>query len=512
MRKTFFTILYFSLFSISHLVSQNNFLDLSYCDDGSCEFQFDEFFTFVEHMSIDSLDNIYAGVTFEGTIDQVLIKIKPNGQIDNTFGVEGIFKEAGHKAYQKDNYIYSILRDFDETSINILDLELNFITRFVHVGESIINHMYFNGEYFIGSTTEGILFKYNRDGFLDKDFAEQGLYDLEIEVLNIGFGVDGYSTSSTNDIHYSFLSNNINQIPHSQILQLNNEGTLINTIELMPSPNFDPDFHMNLNFISTVELSANDNILVGLEHETYEQKMQSEYFKLNSLGQLVQDFGNEGSMLIPIPPDSLIPTNVLSTLTTQLVGELKSENLIFSYSNHEYYLDEEQPWAITTAIFIMTPEGSLQSEFGNAGFLDFDILPAASININNIITNKDHVYIISKAELSTNTFNITKLNLADLGNPVSNTHKTITAKQSISLQPNPSTTAINLLYTGPTLQNALLQIHNSNGQLVEVLKPEYLHLGKKVQINTNTFPTGNYIMTLFHDGHFRCQGQFSVLK
>ena len=119
MKKNIFKIMLLSLVAMNPLVSQSNYFDLSYCDDGSCTIQLDKFFSVIGQMSMDSLDNIYVGLTNEGSLNQELLKINPDGQIDESFGQEGRFAVPDHGVFQKDNYIYSMKTASDNSIINI---------------------------------------------------------------------------------------------------------------------------------------------------------------------------------------------------------------------------------------------------------------------------------------------------------------------------------------------------------------------------------------------------------
>ena len=276
------------------------------------------------------------------------------------------------------------------------------------------------------------------------------------------------------------------------VFQIDNDGTLLSTIELFPPIDFDYNFYFGVNFISAATPSNLDNFLIGIEHETIES-WHSQYLKLDKQGEPIEAFGTDGSMFLPIPPDFQ---------TTHLICELSSENLVFMHSDHDWWFQEDQPWREIKGLFVMNPQGSQHPDFGTDGYLDLGDLPASFVPKVSKSQDKDHIYIISSAGRSSTTFHITKLNLEDLpSTPITtSTENNVRESASISLYPNPSSTTTHLLYSGSSLNDALLQVQDPFGQII-IEKKVTLRNGSSIEINTDVLSNGLYLISLSDSRH-----------
>ena len=93
---------------------------------------------------------------------------------------------------------------------------------------------------------------------------------------------------------------------------------------------------------------------------------------------------------------------------------------------------------------------------------------------------------------------ITKLNLEDLpGTPIVTDTKNVEPENhTITLSPNPAASTTNLLYTGPTLTTARLELLDTYGQIVREMNLNHLNDNASIQIETQNITNGLYFVSL----------------
>ena len=442
-------------------------------------------------MSFDSLDNLYLTISNRGE-DTYLLRLNSEGKIDSTFGDNGTFEETNFNTYQRNNYVFSLQVIDDGTIINLYDIELNLIRRFILPDIATIDNLNFNGDKLIGKTLNGIVFQYNNDGTLDGNFADNGLIDFGTLVSDQG--LDGYSFTDTNGLHY-FNRASLPSTFELEFVTVDKTGDNLDKIAIPYNDDTSVSDYF-LSFTSQIHQSQSGDLLIEAQHLLIDfSQIVTEIIKTKRQGNIIQEFGDEGYILTP--PLENTSQQAFSGFTT-LIGELSSENLVFEHGINNSLAPDISTTSSTTALFVLSPQGELHPDFGTDGFFDLTVTPAPSRYITIKDPKRDHIYISSSINPTSSILHITKLNLEDLpGTPIVTDTKNVQPEnQSISLSPNPTANATNLLYTGPSLSTARLHVLDTYGQIVKEIKLSQLSNNASVEIITSDIYSGIYLVRL----------------
>ena len=492
MTNQFYCILLSYILVSPILLAQNNFLDLSYCETGTCTIMLPSDYSQVDYMELDSLDNLYLTISNLGE-DPYLLKVTKEGLVDTSFGNGGRFEEGNFTPYQKDNFIFTLFLVGEGTRINLYDLDLNLIQDFNIPEEVCFENVTFDGDKRFGYTRLQTLFQFNRNGTLDESFGTGGLHQF-----NITFspnGLDAYSFTDEDGVHFLHRSNSTGLQDFAFSTIDKNGDNQANFIIPFAADIEASDFFSR--FLSRIHPGNGDNLFLEGHHFLSDlTSISSEIVKTDLRGNKVLNFGEQGSIFPPLSPES---SNILFTI---ILGELDSGNLILAHSTLPVFqIFSSNLITRIASIFAVTPEGELLPEFGSAGFLIFPLIPGQTKYYSIKDPKDDIIYLTSSESPSASTLHITKLNLDGLpGTSVSNSTNIDQEDQSISLYPNPTANATSLLYTGPTLSNAVLQVLDPHGPIAKEIKMDQLHDKTTLEIETHDLANGPYIINLSIDG------------
>ena len=98
---------FFLLLVSSSVVAQDDYVDLDFGDSGSTKLIYTKSSGSHPSTSFDSLGNIYVSFSSNSSAQRALIKVKPDGQLDSTFGINGLMDSLRNDHFQKDNFILS---------------------------------------------------------------------------------------------------------------------------------------------------------------------------------------------------------------------------------------------------------------------------------------------------------------------------------------------------------------------------------------------------------------------
>ena len=475
--SSFHKIVYLSLlFVLTSITShaQNNFLDLSFCETGTCALDLDIEDVFPIHISFDSLENIY--ITSKGKLnDNYLTKLNKDGTFDVNFGENGLHIDEGYISYQKDNYIFA-LRDVDMTTlINIYDLEYNFIQRYILDGSAHQSQLHFDGDNLIGSTVNGSIFQFNSDGTLDQDFATNGLFSIELPF--IWFGQEGYIHTDKDGNHLCVRTDPDDE--DRRFFMLSKTGEEIWNHQMPLNVNNPSSSFPILRFSLPIE----DGLLFTIEGFSTPNRISKYTFD----GFLDTDFGTNGQLQIQQTFDSdgdKLP-----------IGYIDKDHMIIIRSNHQ-----GEAFNTVDSVFVMNNQGILNTNFGIDGHLDMELITGQAAAIGHA-PQTNEFYLASRTDFGLTGFFLTKFNLDDLVNNPSSTDTPLDTKPPILLYPNPNTSGLTqMLYRGPTVHNAEILTQNINGRIISQEKVPSLVADQAFDLKTADLSNGIYLISIHGEG------------
>ena len=485
--------------SIQMSYGQNTYVDRNFGVDGTVTLEnspLDLYFT----QGLDSLDNMYITHYRLDTIDYIykfnLIKLDKSGQIiDNKIPNE--LKENNASFLIRNNRMVSLIYLAGSSIVKIFDLDYNYIGQMISPGYTTPTPLE-NGQ--AEGLTNNIYYRYNPDGFLDKTFSEDGLFDV---IKDSGLGENSTITNWLRDegksiIFTGYTQSSVDSLYYPFTLKLKENGS--------PDRNYGNEsikiHEINMNNHSFAyatlvhKLQDNNLLLSGLHYDTL-SNLNNYIAKIDQDGELIQNFGDNGvRSTLPTEGDS---TN--SNHTNVYVGELSNGSLLMkttAYNEEERTLEE---------YFVLYNENGYQeSNFGTNSKLETTAFKG-EIFQSQVLAN-DNLYIIktdsvynpspySTLNASTNATHITKLSTSQLlaYDPLS-----APDFSTYLLYPNPTSSTSIIRYNGPTLENISYRIHNLKGQLVKEKVIPILYNYSEIPIDMKDTDNGIYYLQIHDEG------------
>ncbi|ESU26305.1 hypothetical protein FLJC2902T_27860 [Flavobacterium limnosediminis JC2902] len=319
---TVFLVVFLSVFEIA--VAQDGTLDEAFGVHGSVFPTFGGYMSDLNALKIDSDDKIItAGGVFSqsGYYQFALVRYKPDGSLDETFGVGG-----------------KVISDFPRTTF----LKTMLMQSDGKLVVGAYNSEYSNGDYF----RDSFLIRYNTDGTLDTGFGNDGIVIISsntiLNTISLVQQLDGkivvyrYSNSGFQLIRYNpngtldsdFQTSDVLGNPYEGVLALQPDGKII--------------------LAGSIEVTnGSDNMII----------------RYNSNGTLDTTFGTNGEMRFNVDDNDQITS----------VKILPNGKMLFC--GKSYHNESEYELSYTHTLLQVLPNGTFDPNFGKRGIL---ILPIAS--------------------------------------------------------------------------------------------------------------------------------------
>ena len=479
------------LLVIHSLNGQAYLIDRSYGFDGTCHILSNiDLHQSTREMTIDSAGNIYVGFQYDvsGSLSHLLTKIEPIGRVDNSFGTLGIVTDSIH--FHKEGYLFNavVLSD-DSTIIKIFGQNLKLIARYIIPGivTSQQEIRFDPSGYFIGSINEGIVFKLLSSGSLDQSFGNGGLQDFKNIFSEEEVQECYYEYTKENGSHICSVKTNL----HHYVVELDNDGAVLRSNVISAYLNsIGPTFVQKE--IIRVTPMPHDRLLIYAKGKVLEN-ISFDYFMfvLDADLEIENEFGDNGIFQFPFGFQSRIPIggltngNILSKDPTQVIS---STEISFC------------------KISLVNRSGELREDINS--FNQIAIRDAYAENNSAILVDKNDFYVLS-FESNQPGAHVTKFTL---DNATTSTIDTDNINAMLKLFPNPASSQVNLLYTGPTLQNALLQIYDAKGQMVKLESIDILDYYKTLIIDTQDLSSGQYQVQISQSGSLISSQKLIITK
>ena len=463
------------------------YIDLNYGDQGSIKILDRIAYPGLTDISYDSLDNIYISFRFNDNGKHSLIKVNREGTIDSGFQNSPLIQESEDQYFQRDNYIYFVKVIGGSTVVNIYDLNLNLVKeyRLAEVAEFKNLHYYRSG-YFVG-VTENFVFRYLPDGTLDTSFGTDGLIDINALIGEYEWGTNRYEfQNESGDYYLTFIR--VGPSSSYNLVRIDKDGQYLNTFNIAAtysSLDNAPDL-VDHKIFSVTPIQNGKILIAGTGWNANFNTNRFYFLVVNQDFSLDTSYGVDGMTMLP------------SGFETRYVAGAFSNNQALLRTGT--YDDSE-----IETIAIIDKGGSLRYDLSDKGFLNLDIKENAySFRILSI-DNDIYVLHLSFADKQ---IVLTKLNLDNIL-----VNKNLTAiVAETQLSPNPTSSLTNLLYTGPTLKNALLHIYSTTGELIREQNIEILTQNQTIEISTANITEGHYIVTLIHNGQIISSSKMTIVK
>ncbi|MEZ4874480.1 MAG: T9SS type A sorting domain-containing protein [Flavobacteriaceae bacterium] len=313
--KKLFLIVFAFLYTFSY--SQDGSFDISFGDNGRTQFTYNNNYKFYTCNQLSDDSYFTFGKHVEaGNYSLVIHKILNDGNIDTSFGVDGIVVIPWDS---QDNPFKSITVNNDKTLL-LKNKQYHLTINRIDSNGSLDNSFGNNGELtpFPSSTygsmtileSEKILaatsintntFSIRRflaDGELDLGFGNNGEITISLSNL-INFEIVDIKETIDNKILVSLIIYNYPELDENYILKINPNGELDTSFGSSGIFTVPIEFIAEFtNYSSRINLFENGEILVStyiVNH--YNEFYYTKYRKLNSQGVLIPSFGNGGSFL-----------------------------------------------------------------------------------------------------------------------------------------------------------------------------------------------------------------------
>ena len=475
------TIIIFSLFTtISY--GQNEYIDRSFGDNGTVSFDHDFLETY-SILGLDSLDNIYISHREVDLVTDIttnkLIKLDNSGEI--IYSDRLIDNQDSTSVLRMENSILIRNSLIAESSfIYTHDLNFNLLNRFIipaNVIYSTLTPSSDGGLEGLASSLHNTFFKFGSDGFLDKNFGEDGLIRSEI---------------NTSNLHHYFI--NSTRLKDKSILL---SGYIIDTISgYKPcSKLYSRDGHHILDYEADIIAHPNtteENYYFGYAYNSFQSKdenlliqgyYQDSLFNFNAYltkldinGFIKTNFADNGYLLEnPNPGD----TSMIKDYCF-FIGQFSNGDLM-----HGCALRDQQRQIYSNYLTLFNENGIKENDFGINGQLSLDSYKGQQFNFYSFFNNQlfivksdtiQYIDALGNLNIENTATHITRLNTAKLldYNPLSPPDAS-----DFNLFPNPTTNRTLIEYNGPNLENISLRIHNLSGQLIiEKIIPSLLNYGQ----------------------------------
>ena len=468
---------YFLLLLSGTLVAQDEYVDLSFGEGGSTNLIYTNYYGPHPSTSFDSLGNIYLSFLNNSSDLQALLKIKPDGNIDSTFGINGALDSLRYYHFQKDNYIISRKGIGGSTIICAHDLNMNFLDRFVVPGNlDLINFRYDSAGYLIGHIRGGTMFKYKNGASLDSTFGNDGILEFNTipGIENSSFYWDGYRDTDTDGNHILRIEFN-NEVGNRNAMTaiLDSIGQIKKTLFI----NDISPIHINLD----KQYLSNDHIIISGYRNLVDYLL-----KTTTDGEPVTEFGVNGRIEYKNASDDVKNKEVF-------IGEFSNGQILSATEYNGVYEN----------IFLMNQKGEYATEYGNDGYID--LITRFNV-VRDIDIYNDEIYVVHRDSVVQSNFYLSRMKLGN----VSTTGTELEAKtSSITLQPNPASSQILLHYTGQPVPDGRILIYDVRGQLVKSIS-RYIYSETEINIDISDLQEGTYFITLMQEGHIITHEQLII--
>lgn len=469
---------YILLLISSSLVAQDDYVDLDFGDNGSTKLIYTNASGSHPSTSFDSLGNIYVSFRSNSNAQRALLKIKPTGELDSTFGVNGIMDSLRNDHFQKDNFIISKKGIGGSTIIYAHDLTMNLLDKFIIPGiVDIINFRYDSSGYLVGHIRGGTMFKYKNGAGLDNTFGNDGIFEFNTipRLENSSLYWDGYRDTDSEGNHILRIEfNNAVGNRNAMTAILDSLGQIKETIFI---DDISP-IHINLD---QQHLSQDHIIISGYRN------LADYLLKTTTDGELVTEFGNNGRI------DFLNASE-----------DVKNKEIFIGEFSNGQILSATKYINVYQNIFLMNQKGKYQTEYGDDAYID---LTSRFNVVRDIDIYNDEIYVVHRDSVVKSDFYLSKMNLDN----ISTTKKDIEAKTGqILLHPNPANNHTLLKYNGHPISNCSILIYDTGGQLVKSIR-RHLSNETLTNIDTSDLAAGLYNINIVQEGHIIVSDQLVIV-
>ncbi len=463
------------------------YIDTNYGDQGSVQILERNISPRSTYISNDSLGNIYISLQLIDNNTYSLIKINSEGTIDLSFQNSPLIRESEVQYFQKDNYIYYFQNEGVSTIVNIYDLNLNLVQEYRLADAAEFENLHYQPSGYFTGVTENFIFRYLPDGTLDTSFGINGLIDINNLLGESEWGFNRYEfLTDSGDMYVTFFGSGLSN--YYNLIRFDENGQRLTTFNLTSvygSLDNIPGIVDHKIFSAT--LLKNGKVLIaGTGWEPSFNRNRFYYLVVNQDLSLDRSYGEDGISMLPAGFE-----------TRYVAGAFPNNQTVLRTGTYD---DSPIP-----TIAVIDENGRLRYDLSLQGFLNLDIKENA--HSFRILPLDKNIYALT-INYTIREVVLTKLNFDNL----IATENITPQLANTQLSPNPTSSLTNLLYTGPTLKDALLHIYSTTGELISEQNINILSSQQPIEITTSKMTEGHYIVTLVHEGQLISSSKMTVIK
>ncbi|MBK8242021.1 MAG: hypothetical protein IPK88_01235 [Saprospiraceae bacterium] len=498
-------------FYISHANAQSGTLDLSFGVDGFVITNYGKRTDIANGMVIqpDGKILVVGGTSTNGSSpDFAMSRYNPNGTLDNSFGVGGIFLKSINSPnqitkavnLQKDGKIIVGLENSNlerylsngkiDSSFGIYGtvipkFQKNIISSYLSTiitqsDEKIIT---------VGSARDSqfnwiVLNRYNSNGSLDSSFGTNGILITNIRAYSLAYSVDLQIDR---------------KIIISGVDMVNNKSTIL-IMRFRTDGNLDSSFGIN-GILSTsigtkrdadytIKVQTDGYIVIAGNSENESEPLYIALLRINSNGSIDSTFGTNGIIKTLVSPKQ---NTLLRSMTIQKDGKILVSGVSFISPNFVLFLQR------------FNNSGTIDSSFGVNGtaalFNNSLVLNPTSLALQN-----DGKIVLSGNQTPPSSPSSYDIFVLRLNNTITGLNEESKQLLELCAAPNPfhSTSSIDLKHT---LENGTLIFYNMYGIKVKTIKNIS---GKTLTIQRDQLSSGIYHIQLFEKNMFIAEGKILI--
>ena len=476
------TISLYFLFG-SFLFSQSEYLDRGFGDDGIFHFDIEDENYSIFYILTDSESNLYSELSIGGNNPKArLYKITSEGILDNSFAEEGYLEVDLETEERSQFYVFNDqlieLIPFAST-VRVYNLDGLLDSEF-----SVPEQAQSYSSLIINSSNNLILFnnksiaEYDLQGNRITSFGENGAVSVHSEDPLDSMNLTSVFQRKDNSYILSSHSNPYNENQNSIVQKLNSNGQV--------DENFgDNGTFSSNNLYTSYGINEHPNGDLYLNTWSFTQDTSCVWnfnyslFSLSPQGELREDFGIDGFLNDLAICEELIPI---------APSTLLSNNLILD-AGWRYVNPDQDTIQLETSIKLYYEDGSPVSSFGENGILVTDF-EENTVGWALATDHRDNIYIGyvddvlsqgSIAKLDSKKFGFTGSSLQD---------------DNFILKNNPSHGDFSLQYTGSRIEDVNIQLFDILGRLINSREVSTLYGGDEVSYSNHNLSPSTYLLAI----------------
>lgn len=486
--KKLISIITISLYIFGVLYSQSEYLDESYGDNGTLILERPAYS--IQNFSSDSDGNIYISVYDLETIDALqwcLYKIKPNGDLDSSFGDQGAFciadtisNQTTVRMWQENDFIIQHYYNIDSL-IRIYNTDLELLREIRPENPSVYNYnISINKDQTTILNHVQEMYRYKADGTLDNSFGTNGVVkakDISLDSLNFYF----VKQVEEGDIYVTSFIIEEEEIT-TKVIKLNNDGTLNedfnpNGVNYLDNLYYVYDFHPTKEGkLVTHGIRIDTSCLINLDYVTT---------RLNADGSVDQTFGDNGELSQIRDCDESWAYSMFNSRFTD--GKLASLNINF-------YVDADSLVIEPSSLTFYSESGHILEEFGEDGEIVLDFLPLHFFQ-SGLIDDFNNIYMASIESSNDPTNYATEIYVTKFaGHHFVETTPVNNIDNGFTILNNPSKGDFILDYQGETRNDISIKMYDLLGRLIVAEKYPEIQFGNQFYFDNYNLAPSSYIL------------------